>query len=519
MKILIKSIILFSLALSGCNGAEGNSKDSPTTYNYTYDKKMIEKARSRQETPWGFQEISLENKIEHKISSIAEYKLIISNETKNNKWKDNKVHIIHFLQGIYSLSKGNSYYLLMVPSQTIIQGAGMGQTIFKAIEEIDKNDKFHFRRLFNLEYATHDVVIREISFHNETKDNKWGIFYANGARDRENYLFENIEFDDTFGAIGMSSHLSNFITFRGLKKRIGNTTQRIKNNFKVPIPITYQFYSNNKNNVELAGQLGIRQGHSVVVHDCVLGDNISATLDIYANYVEVVGVRLINPLHDHAIKAPNGNHLYVHDSSFELNYKTKLIEGNGFWNPTFFTHENTDEKEISLRKNYHFKNLKFIRKYKKISVIKNNTETEYIESEPFSIYDEGKIRKNNISGDMIWENISFEGYSREHQVLGYPNVQTEEGYDALNYTSFPVKSAQVKANNNNTHGNYIINIETKIGSSKSDKKGVYSWGNNESYIIDYPRDNRLLNGSKLKSKQEPYILMNVSTMKNQYLKK
>jgi hypothetical protein len=492
-------------------------KSLVTTYNSDYDRKMIEKSSPRQETPWGFQEISLENKIEHNISSIEAYKVLIRKNTKNSKWKDNKVHIINFLKGTYPIAKGNSYTILMVPSQTIIQGAGIGNTIFKVVDEIYKNDKFHFRRLFNLEYATHDVVVRGISFYNETKDNKWGLFHANGGRDRENYLFENIEFDDVFGAIGKSSHLSNFITFRGLKKRIGNTTKRIKSNFQIPIPIRYQFYSDNQDNVALSGQLGIRQGNSVVVHDCVLGDNISATIDIYANYVEVVGVKFINPLHDHAIKAPNGNHLYLHDSSFELNYKMKLMEGSAYWNPTFFTHEVTEGKEVSLRKNYHFKNLTFIRKYKKISLMKHNIKVDFIESEPFTIYDEEKMRKNNVSGDMVWENIFFKGYSPKHQIVGYPNVQTKEGYDALNYTSFIAKSAQMKSNN--SYGSYSVEVQQKMRSSKRDKTGVYSWGMDGSHTIDYPRDNRLFRGSKLKSNEKPYILMNVSTTKNSYLNK
>ena len=490
--------------------------NNTTHYNKNYNLKMIKDSKPTQESPWGFQEISLKNKIEHNVSSISEYKKLIKDYTKNSAWLDNKVHIIHFAEGVYKLPLNNSYYILLVPSQTIIEGAGIGKTIFEAVVEIGQKNKFHFRRLFNLEYATHDVVVRGISFYNKTRDNKWRLFYGNGSVDRENYLFENIEFDDVFGAIGKSSYGSNFITFRGLKKRIGNTTKRIKNNFKIPILLKYQFYSDNQDNVELAGQIGIREGNSIVFHDCILGDNISATLDIYSNYVEIVGVKFINPLHDHAIKAPNGNHLYIHDSSFELNYNMKLIEGTGYWNPTFITHEITNEDTISLRKSYHFKNLKFIRKYKKISAIKNGLKIDYIESEPMTIHDEEKMRKNNISGDMVWENISFEGYSLEHQVLGYPNVQTKEGYDALNYTSFIGQSAQIKANNNNAHGNYSVDIKKKSRNSKIDKTGVYSWGKKGIRTIDYPRDNRLFIGNKDKSQEKPYVLMNLSTMRNQY---
>jgi len=519
-KVLIGlSLLIYVVIFTACADKFSKMKKSSTNFNIIYNQKMIRENKVQQETPWGFQEISLERKIEHNISSIEAYKVLIKNNTKNSKWTDNKIHIIHFLKGVYTIPKGNKYYVLLVPSKTIIEGAGVGNTIFKAVDEIDKNDKFHFRKLFNLEYATHDVVVRGISFYNETRDNKWGLFHANGARDRENYLFEDIEFDDVFGTIGMDSHLSNFITFRGLKKRIGNTTKRIKNNFQIPIPIGYQFYSNNQDNVELAGQIGVRQGNSVVFHDCILGDNMSATLDIYSNYVEIVGVRFVNPLHDHAIKTPNGNHLYIHDSSFELNYKTKLIEGSGYWSPTFFTHEVSNKDKNSLRKNYHFKNLKFSRKHKKISLIKNNIKIDFIESEPFTIYDERTIRKNNVSGDMVWENISFEGYSEKHKVLGYPNVQTKEGYEALNYTKLIAKPAQMKANNNDAHGSYHVNIQKKTKSSKEDRTGVYSWGNDKNDKIDYPRNNRLFSAHKVQSKLRPYILMNVSTMKKQYLNK
>ena len=520
-KITLGFILLVTIVVIGyiIEIKKIDSTTDTTNYNKNYNLKMIKSSSPTQESPWGFQEILLKNKVEHRVSSISEYQQLIKDNTKNAQWLDNKVHIIHFAKGLYKLPLSNSYYLLLVPSQTIIEGAGMGETIFEAVAEIGKEDKFHFRRLFNLEYATHDVVVRGISFYNRTRDNKWGLFHANGSVNRENYLFENIEFDDVFGAIGKNGYSSNFITFRGLKKRIGNTTKRIKNNFKIPVPIGYQFYSGNNDNVKLAGQIGIREGSSVVVHDCLLGDNVSATLDIYSNYVEIVGVKFINPLHDHAIKAPNGNHLYIHDSSFELNYNTKLIEDSGYWNPTFITHEITNEDKISLRKSYHFKNLKFIRKYKKILVVKNGIKIAYVESEPFTIYDESKKRQNNVSGDVVWENISFEGYSKEHQVVGYSNVQTKEGYEALNYTNFMAKPAQMKLNNKNLHGTYKVMIQQRSGTSKEDKSGVYSWGDNKNLDIDFPRDNRLFIGSKQQSRDKEYILMKMSSMKSRYLEK
>ena len=142
-----------------------------------------------------------------------------------------------------------------------------------------------------------------------------------------------------------------------------------------------------------------------------------------------------------------------------------------------------------------------------------------MEAEPFTIYDEDKKRQNNVSGDMVWENISFKNYSEKHKILGYPNVQTEEGYEALNYTNFIVKSAQMKINNDNSHGSYNVNITKKEKNSIKDNTGVYSWGNNKSIKIDYPRDNRLFIGSKAKSRDKTYILMHVSTMRNKYLNK
>ena len=266
----------------------------------------------------------------------------------------------------------------------------------------------------------------------------------------------------------------------------------------------------------MAGQIGVREGNSVVFHDCLLGDNISATIDIYSNYVEIVGVKFINPLHDHSIKTPSGNHIYIHDSSFTLNYEKKLLEGSGYWNPTFFTHEISGEN-TSLRKNYHFKNLKFKRKFQTILVEKNGTVRSYCESEPFTIYDEREKRKNNVSGDMVWENISFEGYSEKHQVVGYPNVQqTDEEYEALNYTNYDALSAQMKSDNNNSHGTYSVDIQSKDGTSKLDRSGVYSWGKNRDGRIDYPRDNRLFMGDKQEAISKPYIKMNASSVKDIY---
>jgi len=268
-----------------------------TRFNRDYYEKMIAEGKPTQETPWGFQEIMIEDKVNHTVSSLQEYNDLIAGSTSGKQWSDNKTHIIKFIEGTYIIPLSSSYYIALIPSRTIIEGAGMGKTVFIATHEIDADDSYHFRKLFNMEYATHDVVVREISFYNETQDNKWGLFHSNGSRDRENYLFQNIEFDDVFGAIGMKPYDSNFITFRGLRKRIGNTTQRITDNFNTPVPVTYQFNGQNNDNVQLAGQIGMRTGNSVVFHDCVLGDTISATIDTYNNYIEMVGMGFINPLH------------------------------------------------------------------------------------------------------------------------------------------------------------------------------------------------------------------------------
>ena len=479
-----------------------------THYNKDYYDKMVAEGKPTQETPWGFQEIYIKNAKVHNVSSIDEYIHVISFNTDGTNWVDGKTHIINFASGEYIIPNGTSYYIMKVPARTIIQGAGMGETIFKAVDEIVPGDTYHYRKLFNLEFATHDVVVRGISFYNETSDNKWGLFHSNGARDRENYLFENIEFDDSFGAIGKKPYNSNFITFRGLRKRIGNTTQRINDNFTVPVPNAYQFRSMNDDNVALAGQVGMRTGNSVVFHDCLLGDAISATIDIYNNYIEMVGISFIDPLHDHSVKCPNGNHLYLHDCTFEIRYAQSIMQDGGYWNPTFFTHEG------GQLANYHFKNLEFTRVHKQITAIRETgTTITYVESEPFMIYTN---RPNNISGDMVWENITFNGYSSAHQVVGYPYVQANKGFQAINYTGFVAKSAQLKSGNNNSRGAYTVTVDTRTGTSKEDITGVYSWGQKTDGSIDFPRDNRTFEGTKSAMENQPYVTMKRSTVKKIY---
>ncbi len=485
--------------------------DGFTSYNKNYYDKMVAEGKPTQETPWGFQEMYIADSVVHNVSSIAEYKNVIDSNTNDWAWTDGKIHIINLASGEYIVPNGTNYYVLLIPARTVIQGAGMGKTIFKVVDEIAPDDKYHYRTLLNLEYATHDVVLRDFSFYNETSDNKWAIFFANGARNRENYLFENLEFDDSFGAIGKKPYDSNFITFRGLRKRIGNTTQRINANFTTPVPNAYQFRGMNKDNVTLAGQVGMRTGNSVVFHDCLLGDAISATIDTYNNYIEMVGIRFIDPLHDHSVKCPNANHLYLHDCTFNLRFSQSIMQDGGYWNPTFFTHEG------GQLANYHFKNLEFTRAHKKITAIgKDGSIVTYVESEPFMIYTN---RKNNISGDMVWENISFNGYSSAHQVVGYPYVQADKGFQAINYTGFVAKSAQLKSGNNNSRGDYTVTVDTRTGTSKEDITGVYSWGQKKDGSIDFPRDNRTFDGTKSAMENRPYVKMNIATVKNIYNKR
>ncbi|MCK5788823.1 MAG: hypothetical protein KAH32_07480, partial [Chlamydiia bacterium] len=450
-KILFLSILILTVQNIFAQNYVPPVMDNYTHYNRDYYDKMISESKPTQESPWGFQEIYIKNAVEHNVSSISEYKSVYSKYTFGGAWSDGKTHIINFASGTYNIPTG-SWYVMFVPSRTIIQGAGIDQTIFKATNENDTQIA-----LFALSKCD-DVVLRDFSFYNETKDNKWHLLRGtdwNSAR-RENFLFENIKFDDTFGAFGVKPGCSyNFVTFRGLRKRIGNTTDRITDNYSTPVPNSYQFPSMNNENVKLAGQLGMRVGNGVVIHDCVVGDNISATLDLYNNYMELVGVSLIDPLHDHSIKCPDGNHLYVHDSQFELTYANKIID-NSYYNPTFFTHEG------GVLANYHFKNMSFTR----AGQISNNG-TLLVESEPFTLYDN---RANNISGDVVWENIQFSGY--DNQIVGFSNVQTDSGFQAINYTSFTGRVAQIKQEG--TTADFTVAIDTRTGNSQTDVTGVYS---------------------------------------------
>ncbi len=468
-----------------------------TNFNMDYQSKIDLQGKSRQESPWGFQEIYIGNAIHHTVSSVQDYLNLVNNNTTGWEWSDTNTHIVHFSSGTYILPTVSTYYLFKVPSRTIIQGAGIGITIFKAVNNLSSPIA-----LFNMENAE-DIVLRDFSFYNETIDNKWSITKANdwAGGVRENFLFENIEFDDAFGSIGVSQPGGtkyNFVTFRGLRKRIGNTTARINQNYTTPVPVTYQFSNMNSAGIKLSGQLGIRHGNSVVFHDCILGDNISATLDIYNNYVEIVETSFIDPLHDHSIKSPNGNHIYIHDCDFELTYTEKIIN-NSYYNPTFYTHEGGGLP------NYHFKNITFTRN----GLISNNG-TVLIESEPFTLYDN---RPNNVSGDMVWEGISFVGYTPQHQVVGFPNVQTTQGYEAINYTTHTSSIAQLK---NLQQPNFTLNIDNRIGSSIIDNKGVYSWGGNTDGHIDYARDNKTFIGTKANMKTRAYITMQNATVKNIY---
>ncbi len=471
-----------------------------TSYNKDYYDKMVAEDKPTQESPWGFQEIYIKTAKVHNVSSIAEYKTLISFNTYGSTWADGKTHIINFASGEYIIPHDDSSYIMKVPSKTIIQGAGIGKTIFKAVYEWSGDNQ---KRLFNLENSE-DIAIRDLSFYNETKDNKWGFIRATDwhSATRENFLLENIEYDDFFGSIGVGGAADvcnyNFITLRGLRKRIGNTTNRIKANYDIPVPSSYQFPGSNDEHIELAGQIGIRGGNSVVFHDCIVGDNISATIDIYNNYIEMVGIKFIDPLHDHSVKCPRANHLYIHDSDFELTYSDKIINNN-YYNPTFFTHQGGD----GYLANYHFKNLSFTR----AGQISNNG-TPLVESEPFTLYDN---RPNNVSGDMVWENIEFSGYN--NQIVGYPYVQTKKGFEAINYTDFTAREAQLKSHQ---MASFKVSIEQRTGNSKEDITGVYSWGQKTDGSIDFPRDNRSYTGTKSEMENQPYVTMNRATVKKIY---
>ena len=490
--------------------------DGYTHYNRDYYDQMVAEGKPTQESPWGFQEINIEGAVEHNISSIDEYLTLYKKNTFNGAWSDGKTHIIYFASGEYILPTGSDC-IMRVPSRTIIKGAGIGQTIFKATAfwSVSTNhlelhigqsvykaalEKKDLPAVFALDNCD-DVVLRDFSFYNETKDNKWSLLRGTdwSSTRRENFLFENIEFDDSFGSLGVRPGCNyNFVTFRGLRKRIGNTTSRIEANYDIPVPGIYQFICKNYDNIQLSGQLIMRIGNSVVFHDCVLGDNISATIDINNNYIEIVGVSFIDPLHDHSLKSPNANHLYIHDSKFELTYTDKIF--NSYYNPTFFTHAGGGLA------NYHFKNLTFTR----AGQIRRNGKT-FRESEPFTLYDN---RANNRSGDMVWENIQFSGY--DNQIVGYPNVQSNLGFQAINYTGFTGCQAQLKSHNAPA---FTVAIEKRTGNSKTDVTGVYSWGQKTDGSIDFPRDNRTFNGTKSEMESQPYVRMYNATVKTIYNKR
>jgi len=498
-KILFLSILMLMVQNVFTQNYVPPVMDDYTHYNKDYYDKMISESKPTQESPWGFQEIYIKNAVVHNVSSISEYKSVYNNNTFNKVWSDGKTHIINFASGEYTIPYNGGWYIMMVPSRTIIQGAGMGKTIFKAVHEMSEAAI----SLFAFANAD-DIVVKDVSFYNETKDNKWRFMRGTDwhSEARENFLMENIEYDDTFGALGVSATEGcsyNFVTYRGLRKRIGNTTNRINANYTTPVPVTYQFNSQNSENINLAAQIGIRTGNSVVFHDCVVGDNISATIDVYNNYVEMVGMSFIDPLHDHSVKCPSANHLYIHDSEFELTYSDKIID-NDYYNPTFFTHEG------GCLANYHFKDLSFSR----AGQISNNS-SQLVESEPFTLYDN---RDNNVSGDMVWENIAFSGYDNE--IVGYPNVQTGDEFQAINYTPFTAREAQLKSG---YMANFSVNIEQRTGTSEGDITGVYSWGQSTDGSIDFPRNNKCFKGTKSEMENKPYVEMHNATVKDFYNKR
>lgn len=502
-----------------CGGAECPSCDegyvppvvpNATRFNRDYYDEMIAQGKPTQESPWGFQEISTETVATHDVSSIVEFQDLVEAEAGTVDgsfvWHDGATHFINFAAGVYPLQDPLTYYVMRIPSRTIVQGAGIGETVFVASEAtpLDRN----YVRVFSIERSD-DVVLRDFSFHNETSTTRWTLIYSADHADgavRENFLFENIEFDDSFGAIGSSSGSGtgggdfSFITLRGLRKRIGHTSAMIRDNYAVPVPTNYQFLDQNSDGVHLAGQVGVRRGNSVVIHDCVLGDNISATLDTYTNYIEIVGTRFVDPLHDHSIKSPNGNHLYVHHSAFELQYTERLIRGGAYWLPTFYTHEG------GTLTNYHFRELRFER----AGVIFEDG-VALPEGEVFQIYGN---RPTNVAGDMVWEAISFSGY--DNTIVGFPNVQTDLGFQAINYTSFEGRPAQSKLIEDRGNPDFSVAIDRRTGSSRQDLVGVYSWGARLDGTIDYPRDNRAFRGTKSETESRPYVEMRNASVRTFY---
>ncbi len=486
------------------------SPPNATHFNRDYYDQMRALGRPTQETPWGFQEISLEGMSTHDVSSIAEYQSLVSNQASqidgSYVWNDGGTHFVNFAAGTYAVTDPGTYYVMRIPSRTVIQGAGIGETVFVASTPtpLDRTNV----RLFSIEKSD-DVAIRNLSFYNETNNTRWSFLYAVDHTDggvRENFLFENIEFDDSFGAVGGASGGTtagsdfNFITLRGLRKRLGHTSAMIRANFTIPVPTNYQFLSQNSDGVHLAGQVGIRRGNSTVIHDCILGDNISATLDIYNNYVEIVGTQLIDPLHDHSIKNPNGNHLYVHDSSFDLTYTERLIRGGAYWMPTFLTHEG------GALANYHLRGILFTRAG---TIFEDGVAIP--EGEVFQLYNN---RPDNVSGDMVWEDISFSGYDNE--IVGYPNVQRELGFQAINYTLFEARPGQSKAIEDRGNPDFSVEVDKRSGSSREDLTGVYSWGARSDGTIDFPRENRTFRGSKAETESRPYVMMHNASVSSFY---
>ena len=109
-----------------------------THFNRDYYDKMRAAGRPTQESPWGFQEISLEGLSTHTVSSIAEYQSLVSSQASmvdgSYVWNDGGTHIINFAPGTYELTDPGTYYVMRIPSRTIIQGAGIGRTVFVANE-------------------------------------------------------------------------------------------------------------------------------------------------------------------------------------------------------------------------------------------------------------------------------------------------------------------------------------------------------------------------------------------------
>ena len=484
----------------------------------------------------------------------------------------------------FNISSSNyTYYFFYLPSKTIIEGAGKNKTIiippktYKAGPNGEKifgdnafdSDKLKNNKLFFFWAEgpkVYDIVFKDLYFKTtklrtnpqaewdkyEIEDNRWMLWKGRSrGHGMENLLFENIKTDSMFspsGATDAGDFKDRYFTIRGVEKTVGSTVNKLKalitkygniQTFNDGTPglmeNNVQFCSNpyNKKNtpwyldedearcIRMSEQLALAEVNSVVVHNCKLGETVSATIDFYGNYIELVGNEFRDVQYDHIMKNPGGNHIYMHDNLYYLdkNYHRQYIV-NGSWNPSLFRLEQVDNNQ---RQSMHFKNLTLKQKerfnifwpYKR----KDNMQfSKVIQNRfggfpAFSVYaeftkdDSTTAIHDNKSGDLIWENISFEGVIPKE--YGFTNVQTDEGWQAIVYNKKSGERIDSAFQKDATRdGNFSNNdpmdqisyyddrlvgenkiVEERSGSSMADITGVYSWGQWSDGYIDFARDN------------------------------